>query len=165
MNTSSNTIKFIYSKFSIASNVISTSPTHKPDQRVELTFIKVWRQWLTPYCTADTSVLEATVEHGDSAPIPHATPSIGPYVTRGLCVVDRTLGACPATCSSRHLTFHFSHTYISTRSLHSHWLFPFWRVLGLSRLRAWTNRDNERVDILSSYTSWLRPRPTIAYCI
>ena len=29
---------------------------------------------------------------------------IGPYVTRGLCVVDRTLSTCPATFSSRHLS-------------------------------------------------------------
>ena len=37
-----------------------------------------------------------------------------PYVTRGLDVVDRTLGACPVTRSSRHLTSHLFHSYIST---------------------------------------------------
>ena len=37
-----------------------------------------------------------------------------PYVTRGLGVVDRILGVCPVTRSSRHLTSHLFHSYIST---------------------------------------------------
>ena len=49
-----------------------------------------------------------------------ATPSVywvvlgRPYVTRGLGVVDRTVGTCPITCSPRHLTSHLFHSYIST---------------------------------------------------
>ena len=49
-----------------------------------------------------------------------ATPSVycvllgRPYVTRGLGVVDRTVGACPITCSPTHLTSHLFHSYIST---------------------------------------------------
>ena len=44
-----------------------------------------------------------------------ARHSLGcPYITRGLCVVDRTVGACPMTCSPRHLTSHLFHSYIST---------------------------------------------------
>ena len=33
------------------------------------------------------------------------------YVTRGPCVVDCTVGACPITCSPRHLTYHLFHSY------------------------------------------------------
>ena len=44
-----------------------------------------------------------------------ARHSLGcPYVTRGLCVVDCTVGACPITWSPRHLTSHLFHPYIST---------------------------------------------------
>ena len=57
----------------------------------------LWRHWLAPYCTADISALEASVEHGGSAPIHRSTPSLSPYVTRGLGVAARTLGACPFT--------------------------------------------------------------------
>ena len=37
-----------------------------------------------------------------------------PYITRGLEVVDRILGASPVRCSPRHLTSHLFHSYIST---------------------------------------------------
>ena len=41
------------------------------------------------------------------------------YIIRGLIVVDRTLGACLVTCSSRHVTSYLFHSYISTtHSLH-----------------------------------------------
>ena len=114
-------------------------------------------QWLAPYCTctSDISALEATVEHGDSAPIPRSFPSPSSYVTRGmgaLGVVDRTLIAFPATCSSRHLTSHLSHSYISIHSLHSHWPFPFWCVLSQSRLRAWGSKTTRE------WTSWVAIR-------
>ena len=67
------------------------------------------------------------------------------YVTRGLCVVDRTVGACLITCSPRHLTSHLFHSYIST----THSLRPqaciisFLCVLGRYRLRAWVIRQRE----------------------
>ena len=56
----------------------------------------------------------------DTIPADVTTPSVywvllgRPYVTRGLRVVDRTVGACPITCSPRHLTSHLFHSYIST---------------------------------------------------
>ena len=79
-----------------------------------------------------------------------ATPSVysvvlgRPYVTR---VVDRTVGACPITCSPRHLPSHLFHSYIST----THSLRPracissFCVILGRYRLRAWGSEDNETV--------------------
>ena len=76
---------------------------------------------------------------GCSAPIPWR--AFGTSVTRSLGVVDCTLSAFPATCSSRHLTSHLSKTYISTRSLHSHGTLLM--VLGLSRLRTWGLRQRE----------------------
>ena len=87
--------------------------------------------------------LGASVNRG-TEPLPRA-----PYVTRGLIIVDRALGANPATCSSRHLTFHLFHSYISSiQSLRPQGLFLlfctkalssflFWCVLGQYRLRAW----------------------------
>ena len=76
----------------------------------------LWLQRLAPYFTANTSVVE---DLGCSAPIPRATPSLGPYITRGEEFVDRTLRACFVTCSPRHLTSHLFHSYISTaHSLH-----------------------------------------------
>ena len=61
------------------------------------------------------------------------------YVTLGLVVVDRTLRACPVTCSSRHLTSRLFHSYISTaHSLHPQACASFSLcVLGQYRLRAW----------------------------
>ena len=61
-----------------------------------------------------------------------------PYVTRGLDVVDRTLGACHVTGGSRHLTSPFTLIYSYKHSFSSITLtIPFWCVLGRSRLRAW----------------------------
>ena len=78
-----------------------------------------------------------------------ARHSLGcPYVTRGLCVVDRTVGACPITCSPRHLTSYLSHPYISTHSLRSHWPLALFPSLCFSvSLRAWVlrQRDSHRL--------------------
>ena len=80
----------------------------------------------------------------------------------GLVVVDRTLGPCPFTCSSRRLTSHLSYLYISTtQSLRPQCLALIF-ILVYSRSVQVTSMgfyDKERVaDILSIYTSRLRPR-------
>ena len=113
----------------------------------------VWRQRLAPcFGTSGLRFGAEVLRH-----------SLGrSYVTRA-CVVDRTVGACPITCSPRHLTSHLSHTYISTHSLHSHWVYFFLCDSRSVRLRAWGSEDNERV-IVSRYTSRLgRPRLTVGY--
>ena len=120
----------------------------------------MWHQRLAPYFTADTSVVD---DLGCSAPIFRATPSLGPYITRGQGFVDRTLRACLVMFSPRHLTSHLFRSYIST----AHFLHPqglcflsFLCVLGQYRLRAWVSEDNEKVTgIFSGYTS--RPGPRI----
>ena len=96
----------------------------------------LWLQRLAPYFTANTSVVE---DLGCSAPIPRATPSLGPYITRGEEFVDRTLRACFVTCSPRHdlspLSLLYKHCSFSSPTgpvLHS-----FLCVLGRFRLRAW----------------------------
>ena len=73
-----------------------------------------------------------------------------PYVTRVLGVVDRTVNACPITCSPRHLTSHLFHSYISTHSLRSHWPFPFCVILGRYRLRAWVLRQWDRHRLVAT---------------
>ena len=80
------------------------------------------------------------------APLPFCS-----YVTRGLCVVDRTVGACPITCSPRHLTSHLFHSYISTiYSLPSQACIIYFLFLGRYRLRAWVprQRDSHRLVAL-----------------
>ena len=96
-----------------------------------------------------------------------ATPSVycvvlgRPYVTRGLVVVYRTVGACPITWSSRHLTSHLFHSY--TRISTTHFLRPQACVISFqcdfsvsqaTSLGFWRQRDSH----LSRYTSRLRPR-------
>ena len=84
--------------------------------------------------------LGASVSRG-IAPLPRA-----PFVTRGLDV--RTLGACPVTCSSRHLTSHLFHSYISTiYSLRPRGFafFSFLCVLGQYRLRAWALKKTKEL--------------------
>ena len=57
------------------------------------------------YCTSDPPALWRFGCEGSAvgvrAPIPGRVS--GPYLTRGVGVVDRNLSACLATCSSRHL--------------------------------------------------------------
>ena len=107
--------------------------------RLGTTAIPVYRYtaWYYRHSTWSTLVLAL------DAVIP-ARHSLGcPYVTRGLCVVDRTVGACPITGSPRHLTSYLSFSYISTHSLRSHWPFPLCVFLRSVRLRAWVLRQRE----------------------
>ena len=86
------------------------------------------------------------------------------YITRGLGVVDCTLGACPSTCSPRHLTSHLSHTHIST--IHSlrpqglnfvpSFLFCVFSVCSGYEPGVLRQRESHRASI-SSYTSRLKP--------
>ena len=85
------------------------------------------------------------------------------YVTRGLVVVDRTLCACLVTCSSRHLTSHLSHSYISTtHSLRPQGLcYSFPCVFSVSTgYEPGVLRRRESYWHLNSYTNRLRPRLT-----
>ena len=78
-----------------------------------------------------------------------------PYVTRGLGVVDRTLGACPVfTRSSRHLTSHLFHSYTRISTTHS--LRP--QACVISFLCDFSVSQGQRGSHLSRYTSRLRPR-------
>ena len=79
-----------------------------------------------------------------------ATPSH----TRGLGVVDRTLGECPVTCSSRHLTSHALHSYISTTSSSPNVLYFVFVWSRSVRLRAWGSKITREFG----YTSRLRPK-------
>ena len=78
-----------------------------------------------------------------------ARHSLGcPYVTRGLGVVDRTLGACPVTCSPRHLTSHLSHIY--KHSFSSITLaFSLLCVSRSVRLRAWVLRQRDSLRLVA----------------
>ena len=109
----------------------------------------MWRQRLAP-CIGTSGLrlgtsglrFSALVNRG-TAPLPLCS-----YITRGLVVVDLTLGVCPFTCSSRHLTSHPFHSYIS--STHSFRpqgpvFYSFLCVLFLFRLRAWGSRTTREV--------------------
>ena len=91
----------------------------------------LWRHWLAPYCTFYSCAVGVDVR------VSAACHSLCPFVTRGLGgVVDRSFGACPVTCSSRHMTSYLFYSYISTHPLRSQWEpFPLC-MLGRSRLRA-----------------------------
>ena len=65
------------------------------------------------------------------------------YVTRGQCVVDRTVGACPITCSPRHLTSRLSHIYKHSFSLYHIGLFLFCVFLGQSGYEPGVLRQRE----------------------
>ena len=75
------------------------------------------------------------------------------YITRGLIVVDRTRGACPVTCSSRHLTSHSYpfHSYISTAHFsHPQACVLFHSVRSRSVLATrQRSEDNERVILVA----------------
>ena len=99
-----------------------------------------------------------------------ATPSVywvvlgRPYVTRALRVVDRTVGACPITCSPRHLTSHLFHSYISsTHSLRPQaCVISFPCDLSVSQatsLGFWRQRDSH----LSRYTSRIKTETSHQY--
>ena len=91
-----------------------------------------------------------------------ARHSLGcPYVTRGRCVVDRTVGECPITCSPRHLTSYLSHPYISTHSLRAHWPLALFPSLCFSVSQATSlGSKTTRQSSISSYTSRAGPRLT-----
>ena len=125
-------------KFCVQSEIFSTSTCVTPASGVSV----LPGLPLLPPGTYTTAVVPGLPPLALDAVIP-ARHSLGcPYVTRGLGVVDRTLGACPVTRSSRHLASHLSHSYISTLSLRSHWPFPFC-VSRSVRLRAWGSNTRE----------------------
>ena len=83
-----------------------------------------------------------------------------PYVNRVQGVVDRTVGACPITCSPKHLTYDLFHSYISTtHSLHPQGLCIsfFCVILGRYRLRAWGSKTT-RSHRLVAIRAILKPR-------
>ena len=94
---------------------------------------------------------------GSSTRRPGAPLPLCSYVTRGLVVVDPTLGACLVMCSPRHLIPHLSHVYI--RSTHSFRpqgvaFISFLWALGRFRLRAWGSKTTRESSItISSYTN------------
>ena len=79
---------------------------------------------------------------GPGAPLPLCS-----YVTGGRLVIDRIRGACLVTCSSRHLTSHIFHSYISTtHSLRPQGLCYFIPVCSRSvQATSLGSEDNERV--------------------
>ena len=79
------------------------------------------------------------------------------YVTHGLCCWSHCwcVPHYMCRCSPRHLTSHFSHTYISTHSLHSHWVHFFLcdsRSVQATSLGFWRQRESH----LCRYTSRIR---------
>ena len=91
---------------------------------------------------------------------PRATPFLLllSYITRGLLVVDRTLCACPVTCSSRHLISHlfirYKHYSFSSHTGRVNYSLCDFSVGQATSLGFWLQRDSH----LSLYTSRLRPR-------
>ena len=119
--------------------------------------ITLWRQPVTSYLVEDHSVRvfgDSGFHSGTpgiplrgSTRYPGAPLPLCSYSTRCLVVVDRTLCACPVTCSSRHLTSHLFHSYIYIY-IYKHYSFPSPTglcclslfVLGQYRLRAWGSK-------------------------
>ena len=115
---------------------------------------------LVQYCCIDPPPCGGSAAGVRMCACSSADSSARPHVTRGLSAVDRTLSACPSTCtckfSFRHLTSHLP--YISTHfhSLLAHiGLLPFRCVLGLSRLRAWGSYEESNSAANSSGRKFL----------
>ena len=124
--------------------------------------VEVWRQRVASWFAEVPGVPPRVYRPWHLAPIPRrAIPSL--LLCNSRPVVDRTVGACPITFSSRHLTSNLFHSYISTtHSLRPQACIISFCFLGQYRLRAWGSEDNEIVTgIFSSYTSRPGPRLTL----